>query len=99
MLQKITLGLGIFCVAIGILGFVPGITSDGLLLGIFAVNTLHNVLGVWLLLWLVVGAGLAAPFVLSRVEAARRWPPVMAPILGLLGLLALRAVVIFSVRT
>ena len=43
MLQKITLGLGIFYVAIGILGFVPGITSDGLLLGIFAVNALHNI--------------------------------------------------------
>src|SRR5688500_9215488 len=41
--QRITLGLGIFYVAIGILGFVPGITSNGLLLGIFAVNTLHNV--------------------------------------------------------
>ena len=43
MLQKITLGLGIFYVAVGILGFVPGITSDGLLLGIFAVNALHNI--------------------------------------------------------
>jgi hypothetical protein len=41
--QKITLGLGIFYVAIGILGFVPGITSDGMLLGIFAVNALHNI--------------------------------------------------------
>lgn len=62
-------------------------------------GTIGKVLGVWLLLWLVVAAGLAAPFVLSRVEAARRWPPVMAPILGLLGLLALRAVVIFSAQT
>ena len=43
MAQKITLGLGIFYVAIGILGFVPGITSDGMLLGIFAVNALHNI--------------------------------------------------------
>jgi len=41
--QKVTLGLGILYVAIGILGFVPGITSDGLLLGIFAVNALHNI--------------------------------------------------------
>jgi len=41
--QKITLGLGIFYVAIGILGFVPGITSNGMLLGIFAVNALHNI--------------------------------------------------------
>ena len=43
MLQKVTLGLGILYVAIGILGFIPGITSNGFLLGIFAVNTLHNI--------------------------------------------------------
>jgi hypothetical protein len=41
--QKVTLGLGIFYVAIGVLGFIPGITTDGMLLGIFAVNALHNV--------------------------------------------------------
>lgn len=41
--QKITFAFGLFYVAIGILGFVPGITSNGLLLGIFAVNTLHNI--------------------------------------------------------
>ncbi|GAC1313888.1 MAG: DUF4383 domain-containing protein [Chloroflexota bacterium] len=41
--------LGIVYVAIGILGFVPGITQpstmpgQGLLLGIFAVNGIHNV--------------------------------------------------------
>jgi hypothetical protein len=43
VVKNVTLGLGIFYVAIGILGFVPGITSDGMLLGIFAVNTLHNI--------------------------------------------------------
>lgn len=69
------------------------------LITVAVAGTIGKVLGVWLLLWLVVAAGLAAPFVLSRVEAARRWPPVMAPILGLLGLLALRAVVIFSAQT
>ena len=51
--------LGVFYVAIGVLGFVPGITQpgeapgQGLLLGIFAVNTIHNiahlVLGAWML--------------------------------------------------
>lgn len=41
--QRITLVLGVFYVAIGVLGFVPGITSNGLLLGIFAVNALHNI--------------------------------------------------------
>ena len=30
--------------AIGILGFVPGITSGGSLLGIFEVDTLHNII-------------------------------------------------------
>jgi hypothetical protein len=42
--KTITLVLGIVYVAVGILGFVPGIvTANGLLLGIFAVNTLHNI--------------------------------------------------------
>jgi hypothetical protein len=47
--QKISLGFGIFYIAIGILGFIPGITvptnvpGQGLLLGIFAVNTIHNI--------------------------------------------------------
>lgn len=30
--------------AVGILGFIPGITSDGHLLGIFEVDTLHNII-------------------------------------------------------
>ena len=48
--QKITVGFGIFYVLIGLLGFVPGITvptdqpGQGLLLGIFAVNTIHNII-------------------------------------------------------
>ena len=47
--QRITLGLGVVYIAIGILGFIPGITvpagppGQGLLLGIFAVNTVHNI--------------------------------------------------------
>jgi formate-dependent nitrite reductase membrane component NrfD len=62
-------------------------------------GTIGKVLGVWLLLWLVVIAGLAAPFVFSRLDAARRWAPVTAPVLGLLSVLALRALVIFSAQT
>ncbi|HEV2124120.1 MAG TPA: DUF4383 domain-containing protein [Chloroflexota bacterium] len=58
--KKIALGFGVFYLAIGVLGFIPGITvatehpGHGLLLGIFAVNTLHN------LVHLVAGAGLVA---------------------------------------
>jgi hypothetical protein len=58
-----------------------------------------RMLGVWLLLWLVVLAGLAAPFLLARVDGARRWAPVTAPVLALLGVIALRAIVIFSAQT
>ena len=56
--QKISLALGAVYLLIGVLGFVPGITvpssapGQGLLLDIFAVNTVHN------LAHLVVGAAL-----------------------------------------
>lgn len=47
---KISLALGVVYVLVGVLGFTPGITvpngavpGQGLLLGIFAVNTIHNV--------------------------------------------------------
>lgn len=56
--KKISLGFGVFYLAVGVLGFVPGVTvptdhpGHGLLLGIFAVNTLHN------LIHLIAGAGL-----------------------------------------
>ena len=62
-------------------------------------GTIGKMSGVWLLLWLVVIVGLAAPFVFSRLDGARRWAPVTAPILALLGVLALRALVIFSAQT
>jgi Ni/Fe-hydrogenase subunit HybB-like protein len=62
-------------------------------------GTIGKVLGVWIVLWLVVVIGLAAPIAMLRWDAARRWPPVAAPILALLGVLALRALVIFSAQT
>ena len=34
---------GVVFLLVGILGFVPGVTTDGHLLGIFHVNTAHNV--------------------------------------------------------
>jgi hypothetical protein len=46
---KVSLALGVVYVLVGVLGFIPGITvpnaaapGQGLLLGIFAVNTIHN---------------------------------------------------------
>jgi hypothetical protein len=45
MLQKLSMIFGVVFLLIGILGFVPGITNeDRQLLGIFHVNTLHNII-------------------------------------------------------
>ena len=77
---------------------------EAILIAVFLVTigiagTIDRVLGIWLVLWLVVLAGLAAPFAMARWDVARRWPPVAAPIIALLGVLALRALVIFSAQT
>ncbi len=58
--------LGIVLTAVGILGFVPALTPDNNLLGIFAINPMHNVIH---LLSGVVG--LAAGFLGSGQYA--RW--------------------------
>lgn len=44
MLNKLALGAGIVLTLVGILGFVPGITSGGYLLGIFMTGALHNII-------------------------------------------------------
>jgi Ni/Fe-hydrogenase subunit HybB-like protein len=59
-------------------------------------GTIARVLGVWIVLWIVVLLGLASPFLAQRV---RGWPPLAVPLVALLGVLALRALVIFSAQT
>lgn len=44
MLKKAATLFGVLFILIGILGFVPGITNDGMLLSIFHVNTSHNLI-------------------------------------------------------
>lgn len=44
MIRKLAILFGVVFVAVGLLGFVPGITTDGKLLGIFQVSTLHNII-------------------------------------------------------
>lgn len=44
MAQKLAWVFGIVLTLVGVLGFVPGITTDGMMLGIFEVDTLHNVI-------------------------------------------------------
>lgn len=44
MVKKWAKIFGIVFLLVGVLGFIPGITSDGLLLGIFEVDTVHNII-------------------------------------------------------
>lgn len=45
MLKKLAMLFGVVFVAVGLLGFVPGVTDDkDMLLGIFQVDGLHNVI-------------------------------------------------------
>ena len=70
-IEKVTVGFGAVYILIGILGFIPGIIvqstrfgavpGEGLLLGIFAVNLVHN------LAHLAIGAGL----IFGSLSAAR----------------------------
>lgn len=44
MLKKVALWFGVVLLVVGVLGFVPGITTDeGKLLGVFQVDTVHNI--------------------------------------------------------
>jgi hypothetical protein len=43
MLKKAARIFGYAFIAVGILGFVPGITNDGYLFGIFEVGVVHNI--------------------------------------------------------
>ncbi len=77
---------------------------ETILIAVFLISlafagTISKVLGIWIVLWLVVILGLLASLATARSDVARRWPPVAAPLLALLGVLALRALVIFSAQT
>lgn len=41
-LHKLAKLTGFIFILIGVLGFIPGVTEDGMLLGTFHVNTAHN---------------------------------------------------------
>ena len=51
---------GVLFVLVGILGFVPQAAPDGMLLGLFAVNTMHNVVHILLGLWGLMAGGTAS---------------------------------------
>ena len=63
MVKTAAIIFGIVFLAVGILGFVPGITTNDMLLGIFMVNAAHSVVhivsGVIFLIAAMSGAGAA----------------------------------------
>jgi Domain of unknown function (DUF4383) len=76
MVKSASILFGIVFLAVGILGFVPGITNDEMLLGIFHVNLAHNIVhvasGVVFLLCGMAGAGPSSAF-LRSLELSTRW--------------------------
>jgi hypothetical protein len=50
---------GVIFVLVGVLGFVPAAMSDGMLLGLFPVNTVHNIVHILLGLWGLLAGGTA----------------------------------------
>lgn len=79
MLKKAALAVGVVFLLIGVLGFIPGITSDGKLLGLFAVDGLHN------LVHILSGAAFLAAS--QRADWSRLAFKVMAVVYGLVTLL------------
>ncbi len=68
MIEKFAWVFGIVFLAVGVLGYVPGITSDGMLLGLFQVDGLHNIIHIVSGLAALAAAwGLYAPRLYFRV--------------------------------
>lgn len=80
MLKKAANVFGWVLLVVGVLGFVPGITTDGHLLGIFDVNTVHNLIH--------IVSGLAALYLARQGEAqSQMFFKVFGVIYGLVAIL------------
>src|SRR2546428_14082414 len=81
-----TLGMlfGVVFLAVGILGFVPGVTSDvnamPMLLGIFHVNTAHNLVH-------IVSGAIFLFAAMSGAGAGRLWFQIFGVIYGIVAVL------------
>lgn len=89
--QKLAWIFAVVFILIGILGFIPGITSEGMLLGVFMVDTMHNI--VHLLSGVVAALTAGASAKASRTyfqvfgivyAVVTIWGFFMSPVLGFL---------------
>lgn len=60
MIGTVARVFGVLFVVIGVLGFVPQLTPDGLLFGLFPVNAVHNLVHILLGVWGLAVGGNAA---------------------------------------
>lgn len=69
MLKNIAIAYGVVFVVVGILGFIPAVTPEGRLIGLFEVNTLHNLvhLATGVVALIVAWSGLGAIQMFFRV--------------------------------
>lgn len=79
MIQKLAWVFAVVFILIGILGFVPGITTDGHLLGIFEVSLLHNIIH--------LATGIIAALVASSEENARLYFKVFGVVYALVAVI------------
>jgi hypothetical protein len=80
MLKTVAVVFGVVFIAVGVLGFVPGITNNQMMLGIFHVNTMHNIVHL-----LSGAAALAAG--LTSTNVARLYFRVFGVVYGVVALL------------
>lgn len=84
MLKNMAMLFGWVLLIVGVLGFVPGITTDGSLLGIFSVNPIHNIVH--------IVSGLAALYLASKgEEGAQTYFKVFGVIYALVAILGIFA--------
>lgn len=78
MLKKASMVFGIVFIAIGILGFVPALTPDHHLLGVFHVDAVHNIIH--------LASGVAALLAASSARYAKMYFQVFGIVYGIVAL-------------
>lgn len=78
MLRKASMAFGIVFVAIGLLGFIPALTPNGNLLGIFHVDAVHNIIH--------LASGVAALLAASSVAYSRLYFQIFGVIYALVAI-------------
>lgn len=80
MLQKLSMIFGVVLLLVGVLGFVPGITTNGYLLSIFHINAMHNIIH-------LVSGAVALWAGMTSAKAAKMYFQVFGVIYGLVTIL------------